>query len=171
MAVWIGALPLKPNQTYSFAAWCDRSKWLIRVGAQGTRVGLFLMVSLKCCSGYFSWENSCREPMERVYIACIEMVRSMRAIGHLSGHGTVYGTRKNQAEKKRYQQSASGTWGHGRLVSGSRLCGKARAGKMFLGSNWSLNWGCSQERGCLWPRYLKWKCLKSKKVSGANMLS
>lgn len=43
------------------------------------------MVSLKCCSGYFSGENSCREPVGKVGSACTEMVRSMLAIGWLSG--------------------------------------------------------------------------------------
>lgn len=54
VAVWAGALPLKQNLTYSFAACGDGFKCLFKVGAQGTRVGLLLMVSLKCCSGYFS---------------------------------------------------------------------------------------------------------------------
>lgn len=85
VAIWVGVLSLKWNQTYSFAAWGDGSKCLFKVGAQGTRVGLFLMVSLKCCSGYFSWENSCREPVGRVHSACTEMVRSMLDIGCLSG--------------------------------------------------------------------------------------
>lgn len=83
VAVLVGALPLKQSLTYSFAAWGDGFKCLFKVGAQGTRVGLFLMVSLKCCSGYFSWVNSCREPVGKVHSACTEMVRSVLAIGRL----------------------------------------------------------------------------------------
>lgn len=100
VAVWVGILPLKQNQTYSFAAWGDGFKCLFKVGAHWTRVGLFLMVSLKYYSGYFSWENSCRQHEGKVHSACTEMVRSILAIGCLwrTWH-SVWGKKKSGREE------------------------------------------------------------------------
>lgn len=90
--------------------------------------------------------------MGKVGSACTEMVRTMLAIGWLSG--TAHMAQCVGQEKARQSGDTISSLPQeredmGELMSGSRLYGKASAGKVFLGSKWSLNRGHSQERGCL----------------------
>lgn len=58
---------------------------------------------------------SCREHVEKACGLCAERVRSMLSVSLLSGaaHVAECGTRRAQAERRHYQGSVSGTWGHG----------------------------------------------------------
>lgn len=88
-----------------FRGWCSAGLFWF---------GLFLTASLKCCSGYLGWENPLAESLwKRLVVYMLERLGACwLPVGYLGWHTRqVCGTRKTQAERGRYQGSASGTQG------------------------------------------------------------